>query len=114
MQKHWHKQQITVLQAMNVPLYQLRSCEQDHQGIPSAKPEHYCYRLGPLLISAAKPLPVQLPQWLQDCCTLLETRPVAIKPATDPVDSYDFAQLQQQMLSAAGKQSFWLQLSKHL
>ncbi|MGM0480473.1 MAG: hypothetical protein ACQEQZ_00930 [Pseudomonadota bacterium] len=111
MQARWHKQQLAVLQAMNIPVYQHRP--RDMASLRSVS-ECYCYRLGPIMISAEQPLPVQLPQWLEDCCTLFGSRPVAVKPDHDVTVGYDFEQCQQQMLSAAGKQSFWQQLGKHL
>ncbi|WP_126784415.1 hypothetical protein [Idiomarina seosinensis] len=111
MQVQWRSQQQAVLQAMQVPLYQARQ-----KTAPTSAPENddFFYRIGPLYLSSAQPLPVALPRWLEDLCIVLDSRPVAVKEATTEAGVWTLQQCHQQLQNAQGKRQFWQQLSNVL
>lgn len=108
MQKQWSRQQLQVLQAMDITLYQLRNEQQQ-----SVTDGTYFYRLGPLSLVATAPLPVQLPQWLNDLCCWLEAKPIAVSQV-ETEHCFNLAECQQQLSSAAGKRQLWQQISAQL
>lgn len=113
----WRAQQRDALKAMAIPAYQLKqlhSAESDADKTQAATTLSYHYRLGPFYLTAAEPLPVQLPRWLEDCCVLLDCRPVAVKAASDSAMVWDYQQCQQQLSSAAGKREFWHNIRQHI
>ncbi|OIN01647.1 hypothetical protein BFR57_06105 [Idiomarina sp. MD25a] len=102
------KLQSRVLDEMGIPRWTLKS----QQAQVSSEEAAYWYRVGPLYLKSSKPLPVQLPQWLQDLVLLFDTRPTAIKPPiqADSVISVD--EVNPQINTPSAKKALWLTIQQ--